>query len=179
MNESRAAVRYAKAILNSSLKNKVNDVVEKDMRTLLTTISENNQLQELLSSPVIKGEAKKSALLAVFKGVHATTEGLLTILIANKRIELLPDVAQKYILLNEALKGQDVGYVTTAVPMNAALEKKILKKVGEITGNTVTLENTVDESIIGGFILRVGDLQYDASIASKLNTIKREFTNSL
>jgi F-type H+-transporting ATPase subunit delta len=51
--------------------------------------------------------------------------------------------------------------------------------VTKATGNKVTLENKIDESIIGGFVLRVGDTQYDASIANKLNGLKREFTNSL
>ena len=52
-------------------------------------------------------------------------------------------------------------------------------QVANITGNEVTIENKIDASIIGGFILRVGDLQYDASIANKLSNIKREFSNSL
>ena len=77
------------------------------------------------------------------------------------------------------MKGEDVAYVTTAVPLTADLEKKVLAEVSKITGNKVTIENKIDESIIGGFVLRVGDLQYDASIANKLNSLKREFTNSL
>ena len=100
-------------------------------------------------------------------------------LVDNKRVAILNEVALKYIILNEQLKGKDVAFVTTAVTMNAALEKKVLKQVTSITGKEVTIENKIDESIIGGFVLRVGDLQYDASIANKLNNIKREFTNSL
>jgi F-type H+-transporting ATPase subunit delta len=59
------------------------------------------------------------------------------------------------------------------------LEKKILAQVEKITSNKITLENQIDESIIGGFILRIGDLQYNASISNKLNNLKREFTNSI
>ena len=92
---------------------------------------------------------------------------------------MLNEVALKYIILNEQLKGQDVAFVTTAVPLTAVLEKKILAQVAKITGNKVTIKNKIDESIIGGFVLRVGDLQFDASIANKLNNLKREFTNSL
>ena len=77
------------------------------------------------------------------------------------------------------MKGEEVAVVTTAVPLTAALEKKILAKVKELTGSKVSLENKIDESIVGGFVLRIGDLQYDASVANKLNTLKREFTNSL
>jgi F-type H+-transporting ATPase subunit delta len=100
-------------------------------------------------------------------------------LVDNKRIGMLNEVALKYIILNEQLKGKDVAYVTTAVPLNAEMEKKVLIHVANITGNEVTIENKIDASIIGGFILRVGDLQYDASIANKLSNIKREFSNSL
>ena len=104
---------------------------------------------------------------------------MLAALVDNKRIGALPVVAQKFIIFHEQHKGQNVAYVTTAVPLTSDLEKKILKEVTKITGNKVTLENKVDEAIIGGFVLRVGDLQYDASVANKLNGIKREFTNSL
>ena len=53
-----------------------------------------------------------------------------------------------------------------------------LEKVKNITGNKVTIKNNIDESIVGGFILRVGDLQFDASVANKLNSLKREFTTN-
>lgn len=179
MSESRAAVRYAKAILDLAVENKAMDAVEKDMRAIIDTISESKELKEMLASPVISGVAKKEVLSKVFKGSHSISEGLTSMLVDNKRVAILNEVALKYIILNEELKGRDVAYVTTAVPMNAALKKKVLKQVTSITGKEVTIENKVDEGIIGGFVLRVGDLQYDASISNKLSNLKREFTNSL
>ncbi len=179
MNESRAAIRYAKAILNQAVQNKVTEAVEKDMRSVVQTISDSKELQELLASPVINGEMKKNALLAVFSGSNSISEGLISLLVNNKRVSLLKDVAEKFIILYEELKGQDIALVTTAVPLTSELEAKLLKQLTTITGNKVTIKNNIDESIIGGFVLRVGDLQYDASIANKLNGLKREFTNSL
>lgn len=179
MNESRAAHRYAKATLDLAVDKKATAAVEKDMRSIIATIADSKELQEMLSSPVVKTTAKKEVLTAVFKEADTITEGLIGILVDNKRVSLLPDVAQKYIILNEALKGQNLALVTTAVPLTPELEAKILAKVTEITGNKVALKNTIDPSIVGGFVLRVGDLQYDASIANKLNGIKREFTNTL
>jgi|AntAceMinimDraft_5_1070358.scaffolds.fasta_scaffold00580_8 F-type H+-transporting ATPase subunit delta len=179
MSESRAAIRYAKAILDLAADKKATDAVEKDMRSVLATISDSAELRQLLSNPVISGTKKKVILSKIFKGSHTISEGLIEMLVDNKRVSILNEVALKYIILNEQQKGKDVAYVTTAVLMDAAMEKKILKQVANITGNKVTVENTVDESIIGGFVLRVGDLQYDASIANKLNNLKREFTNSL
>lgn len=179
MSNSRAAVRYAKAILDLAVDNKATEKVEKDMRTILATVAESADLRNLLASPVIKSAVKKEALSGVFKGSDTVTEGLITILVDNKRVDLLDEVAEKYIVLNEELKGKDLAYVTTAVPLTPALEKAILKKVTELTGKKVTVVNKIDESIVGGFVLRVGDLQYDASISNKLNNLKREFTNSL
>lgn len=179
MNESRAAIRYAKAIVDLAIEKKAADAVEKDMRSIIATISDSSELQEMLGSPVLEGESKKSALSSIFKGANAITNGLISILVDNKRISILNDVAEKFIILNEERKGQGVVFVTTAVPLNVELEKKILLQVVKMTGNESTLQNKVDESIIGGFILRVGDLQYDASIANKLSNLKREFTNSL
>ncbi|MEM8999155.1 MAG: ATP synthase F1 subunit delta [Bacteroidota bacterium] len=179
MNESRAAIRYAKATLNFAIEKKAAGAVEKDLRDIASTIAENNELQQLLESPIVKGEVKRNTLHEIFKKSHEITKGLVTTLTENRRIALLQEVALKYIVLHEQMKGEDVAFVTTAVPLTAALEKKLLAEVTKMTGNKVTIENKIDENIIGGFVLRIGDLQYDASVANKLNGLKREFTNSL
>lgn len=179
MNEGRAAVRYARAILDFALEKKKTEVLEKDMRAIVETIGGSKELRDMLSSPVLKAEVKKKALLSVFKGCDSITEGLLDLLFQNRRINILNEVALKYIILNEELKGEGVAFVTTAVPLSGELEKKVLKQVSKFTENKVVIKNKVDQNIVGGFILRIGDLQYDASIANKLNTIKREFTKSI
>ena len=179
MKDTRAAIRYAKAILDIAVENKATDAVEKDMRSVVKTIADSKELKEMLASPILKGETKKVALSTIFKGSHSITEGSIKLLVDNKRIGMLNEVALKYIILNEQLKGQDIAIVTTAVPLTKELEKKVLAQVTKITGNKVSIENKIDENIIGGFVLRVGDLQFDASIANKLSSLKREFTNSL
>lgn len=179
MNYSRAAIRYSKATLALAGEHKAVDAVEKDMRQLLKTIADNPSLRDMLHSPVVESNSKKKALNAIFKGHHNITSGLISLLVDNKRIALLNEVALKYIVLNEEMKGKDVAYITTAVPLNEAIEKKALAQLGKITDKKVSLQNKVDKDILGGFILRVGDLQYDASIATKLNNIKREFSKSL
>lgn len=177
--EQRAALRYAKAVLDLAVDNKATGAVEKDMRSITATFADSKELRAMLSSPVIKGDTKKEALNAIFKDGGEITKGLISTLTDNKRIGLLNEVAFKYLILNEDFKGEGVAYVTTAVPLTPELEKKVLQQVAKFTDDNVTIENKVDEGIIGGFILRVGDLQYDASVANKLSTIRREFTNSL
>lgn len=179
MSNSRASIRYAKATLDYAVEKKAADKVDADMRKVAETVSGNQELQQLLTSPIIKNEVKKSALSTIFKGSNEITMGLINTLADNKRIDLLEEVAFKYIVQYEKMKGEDVAVVTTAVPLTPALEKKVLAKVKELTGSKVSVENKIDDSIVGGFVLRIGDLQYDASVANKLNTLKREFTNSL
>ena len=85
-------------------------------------------------------------------------------------------MAAKYNMLYDEMIGKEKATVTTAVPMTDELEIKVLAKIKELTSKSVELENIVDESILGGFILRIGDKQFNGSIANQLNKLKREFT---
>lgn len=178
MTGTRAAVRYAKAVLDLAKDQNVMEAVNTDMKTILSTITQSKEIQMVLKSPVIKASLKKASLKKIFTGISPLTNALIDILAENKRVALLGTVAEKYIILYDKLKGKEVAIVTTAVPLTAALEAKVLTKVKEFTQNEVTIENKIDESIIGGFILRIGDLQYNASIANKLNTLKRVFNTN-
>ena len=177
---SRAAIRYAKAVLSLALDLKKADIVNDDMQLITSTIEENNELGILLDSPVIKTEAKKSVLVNIFdKKIDNTSLRLIQLLVKNKRLPLLPDVAKQYTHLYNQHKGSQVAEVTTAIPLTGDLEDKVLAKVKEITGKNVSLEKIIDPTIIGGFILRVGDKQFDASILGKMNNLRREFENHL
>jgi len=176
MSGSKAAVRYAKAILSFALEQQKEVQVNEDMLLITNTIEESKDLQLLLSSPIIKSQLKKVAIKEVFSSkVTSLTIGLIDLLIDNKRLSILNDVAKKYTILFDKLKGIEVAIVTTAVPLTEALNKQVLSKVKEITGKEATIENTINPDIIGGFILRIGDVQYDASIANKLQGLKRQF----
>jgi len=174
---SRAAIRYAKAVLSLAQdKNAIEDV-QRDMQSIITTADNNADLRMLLNSPLIKSEVKLAALQDVFKNAKELTKNVIQTLITNKRIDLLPEVAKQYVVLVDQFNNRQVAKVTTAVPLDKEMSDKILAKVKELTGNEATIENKVDESIIGGFILRVGDMQYNASIAHKLTTLRRELSN--
>ncbi|WP_298364596.1 ATP synthase F1 subunit delta [uncultured Lutibacter sp.] len=176
MSGSRAAVRYAKAALSFSLEQNKEVQVNDDMVFIANTIQESTDLQLVLSSPVLKSELKKSALKEVFsKKIGNISSGLIDLLVDNKRLSILSDVAKKYTELFDKLKGIEVAKVTSAIPLTEALNSQVLAKVKEITGKEATIENIVNPDIIGGFILRIGDVQYDASVANKLQGLKRQF----
>lgn len=176
MAGERAAIRYAKAVLSLATDNNTVDAVNTDMELIKNTVAESKDLKDMLYSPVIRSSVKKAALLEIFKNANKATVNLIDVLIANKRTSLLPEVASSFVTLFEQQKGNQIAEVTTAVPLTKELEEKVLAKVKELTGKEAAITNIVDESILGGFILRVGDTQYNASIANQLNKLKREFT---
>ncbi|MEJ2161813.1 MAG: ATP synthase F1 subunit delta [Robiginitalea sp.] len=174
MSERRAAYRYAKALMDLATEQKKVQEVHDDMRLILDTIEENNNLSDVLQSPILTAEAKKNALQALFSKADALTGEFFNLLSTNKRVGILAKIAEQYIVLYDQLQGQDIASVTTAVPLDKNLESKILKQLKKITGKDVVIENHVDPDLIGGFILRLGDLEYNSSIASKLGNLKRE-----
>ncbi|RZN84537.1 MAG: ATP synthase F1 subunit delta [Winogradskyella sp.] len=176
MSGSRAAIRYAKAILSLAQDQKAEEAVNNDMKSIVNAIAQSTELDQMLQSPVVRSLDKKVVLSSIFTNANTNTINLIDTLISNKRLALLNDVAGSYIHLYDLLRGSQVATVTTAVALTDDLETKVLAKIKELTGKEAELKNIVDESILGGFILRVGDIQYNASIANKLDKLKREFT---
>ncbi|SHM89560.1 ATP synthase F1 subunit delta [Flavobacterium xinjiangense] len=177
MASTRAAIRYATAILDLATSKGVAEVVNNDMKLIASTINGNLELSTFIQNPTLKVEVKEKALLEVFAGIDAVTQGLFHLLFENKRFEILEAIAEEYSKLSDVMNGVEVAKVTTAIPMDAALEAKVLAKIATLSDKKITIENIVDASIIGGFILRIGDKQYNASIANRLQVLKRELSN--
>ncbi|OIQ31033.1 MAG: ATP synthase F1 subunit delta [Bacteroidetes bacterium MedPE-SWsnd-G2] len=176
MAQTRAAIRYAKAVLSLAKDQNATEAVNADMLLMVKTINDSTELADALQSAVVTSEVKKSVLLEVFPKLNVISVNLINTLVVNKRINLIEVIAETYSHLYDELNGVQVAEVTTAVPLTGDLENKVLAKVKELTGKEASINSTVDESILGGFILRVGDIQYNASIANKLSKLKREFT---
>lgn len=175
MKGTRAAKRYAKAILSFAKEKNSAKKVHDDMLRILRTVQGSKDLSDMLGSPVIKNSLKKKSLSAIFTNLDEVTQGSIDLLIENGRIDILDVVARQYIFMYNEDNQLQEATVTTAVPLDKELEKVVMDKVKELTGTEAKLKQIVDEDIIGGFILRVGDLQYDASVSRSLNNLKRKF----
>ncbi|WP_139957470.1 ATP synthase F1 subunit delta [Flavicella sediminum] len=178
MKGTRAALRYGKAILSLAKESNKEEDVNKSMLLIAETIDESKELAAVLNSPVIKAEDKIKALTAIFSDtIDQITLGVISLLGENKRLPLLSLVAKQFSILFDHDKLVDVAKVTTAVPLTKELKAKVLAKIEQLTGNKASVENEVNPDILGGFILRVGDIQYDASISNNLNELRRQFDN--
>lgn len=177
MSSTRAAIRYAKAILDLANSKSVATEVSQDMTLIANTIKENKELQDFIVNPTLRNEVKNSALLEVFASVNGLSKGLFQLLFENKRFEILESIALEYNKLFDEANGIEVAKVTTAVAMTPELEAKVLAKIKEFSNKKISIESTIDPTIIGGFILRIGDKQYNASVANRLQVLKRELSN--
>jgi len=179
MKDARAASRYAKAVLNLAKDSNSQELVDNDMKLIVTTIAQNDELEVVLNSPVIKATDKMKVLKALFSDKLDTISlGLFNLLEENKRISMLESIAKQYSIIYDFNRNMLVAKVTTAVPLTKEIEAKVIAKIIGLTGEKANLENVINPNILGGFILRVGDVQYDASISNYLNELRKEFDNS-
>ena len=176
MNYNRASYRYAKATIASCDKNEVMKIFA-DMQTVCKAFEDSNELKLFVDSKVIKDFDKLSTLKEVFQQSSKKVFDLMELLMKNRRIDLFDDVAKSFIVIyNKMYKNQDVIITSSSVLSSSTIEK-IELKAKELTSKNIKLINNVDSSIVGGFILRIGDLQYDASFKNQLNKLKQDFIN--
>ena len=178
MIQNRAAIRYAKAILAFALEQKAEHEVQNDFLQLLETVNGSLELADLIESPVLDTATKKTIIEKLFPKQSRATQQAMVLLAENQRIDLLTQVAQEYQDRYDALQGIQKAVVTTAVALEASLEKEVLAIAQKMTDQKVVLENRIDPAILGGFILQLGDQQYNASVAQQLQTLKQELTEN-
>ena len=177
MAGTRAAIRYAKAIFDTAEDKGAALDVNKDMSEVASAIDSSRELQSFLQNPTVSSDIKLSAIKEIFSNVSPVTNNLFRLLYENKRLEIIAAVASEYNNLYDEKSGFETAIVTTAVPLDENMERQIMSKASTLSNKKIVLENIVDPQIIGGFILRIGDQQYNASVANKLKMLKRELSN--
>lgn len=178
MAESRVASRYVNSLLSLAVEQKALDAVHKDMQLFAKVADENRAFSLMLRNPIIKHDKKREILQALFKGkVHALTQAIFDIITRKNREAILVDIAKEFHNAYNVHKGIAKGVVTTAIPLDASLRKELEQIVKKVSaGKEVELVEKVDASMIGGFVLSVGDRQIDASIKNKLKELKLKFS---
>ena len=179
MNESLITVRYAKAFYELAAEEKVLDAVRTDMTAILSLAQEVEDFRFFLLSPLIRSDEKNKIFSRLFKdNVHAVTLRLFSLLVENKRENYLEGICRNFLTHYKAEQGIKEASITTAYEIPEEVKEQIHSFVTKYFNAKVELQQLVDPSILGGFVLRVEDQQINASIASQLNKIKRELINS-
>ena len=172
MKGSRASSRYAKATLSfAEKKDSVKDVA-KDMNDLVKIFTDNKMLNDVLKNPLSTAEKKQNIINTLLPNASKTFKKLLNLLSINNRLQLLSEIAKNYLKLFAESQGEVKVFVTSVVPLTPKIENLILEKSKKISKKNIFIENRIDPTIIGGFILKINDMQYDASILNKLRLLK-------
>jgi F-type H+-transporting ATPase subunit delta len=180
MADVRVASRYVKSLLGLAVERGVLDQVHQDMLMLDRIFGTNRDLVNMLRSPIIRHEKKRSVLEKIFKSnVNSLTFDIIDILTRKNRESLLPAISKEFHVAYNENKGIGKATVTTTVPMDAALRAEIEIIVKQLSKKSkIELEEKVDQNLIGGFVLNVDDRQIDASIKSKLKSLKLRFSQN-
>jgi F-type H+-transporting ATPase subunit delta len=180
MAHSRVASRYVKSLLSLAEEQKVLDQVHADMQLLDSVCKSSRDFSLMLKSPIIRHDKKRDILEAIFKNkVHKITMAIIDILTKKNREPLLPEIAAEFHQAYNVYKGIQKATITTTVAMDNATRAEIEAIVKKLSDKTqVEVEQKVDSSLIGGFVLNVGDKQIDASIKAKLKTLQVKFSEN-
>jgi F-type H+-transporting ATPase subunit delta len=175
MNHSKISVRYAKALFELAKEQDLLSRVKEDMSLLSQEAAMGSDLQTFLSSPLYTPSEKKTVLSGTFASlVNPLTVRFLELLADNKREIFLRDIARNFLDMVRKEQGIKKVTISSAVTLDAKTVETLLQTATEVAGGKVELSLVVDPALMGGFIMRIGDQQIDASVSTKLKKISRE-----
>tara|TARA_B100001250_G_C19683700_1_gene737044 strand:- start:290 stop:823 length:534 start_codon:yes stop_codon:yes gene_type:complete len=175
MGKTTASIRYAKALFQLASSNNSSEEVLKELKIVYSTIKQEEELFKMAINPTIKNNTKQSVFTKIFsRYVGSVTMKFLNLVIGKGRAPYLLDIIEKYEHIYNIDKKISVVEVISAEPIPEELKEK-LKEKASINGGEILLKEKIDKKLIGGFIIKRGDLQYDASIRKKINSAKRAF----
>jgi F-type H+-transporting ATPase subunit delta len=173
MNESKIPVRYARALFKAAENSHVLPEVAADVRQIQGVCQNSEEFILFLQSPVVKKSQKIDLMDKIFKEhVHPLTMRFLLLLSDNRREEWLPGICRNYLDLMQVHNNISPVVITTAEALVPEVRENIIRYLNLKTEKTIDLSERVNPEIIGGLILRIGDLQYDGSISNQLKKIK-------
>jgi F-type H+-transporting ATPase subunit delta len=180
MSELTVASRYAKAIIDLAQEQKSVEETRVDMELFHHTLKANPELKAVLANPIVSHSRKVKILDGIFaKKVSKVSLAFFKLMVNKGRGEVLYATAQEYTNMYDVKNNIIHASVVSASALSAANKNKMVDDIKAATGGTVKLEAKVDPSLIGGFVLTVGDRQVDTSIANDLKKIKKEFAQGV
>src|SRR4051794_14724220 len=173
-HNSPTSVTYARSLLELAEEQKLDDVIGKDLAGIAEVLSTNPTFHAFLRDPGISSAERTRVIDSVLKpNVNPLLANFLGVLNAHGRLGLLQQIASAYSDLQDERSGKVEVDVTTAQKLSAAELEQVRQKVGAALKKDAVIHQYVDESIIGGLLLRVEDKLIDASVRTQLETMKR------
>jgi F-type H+-transporting ATPase subunit delta len=171
---SGVAERYASSLFELALEAGSIDGVGADLDRFQALLDESEDLRRLVASPVFSSEEQQNAVSAVAEkaGISGIVLNFLKVVAGNRRLFALPGMIRAFREIAADHRGEVTAEVTSAHALTATQEKELKSALKGVTGKDVTIAVTIDPSILGGLIVKVGSRQIDTSLRTKLSTLK-------
>ena len=167
-----AAIRYAKAYFTHCQKtNNLMEIVNESEK-IIEIISNNSNLYNTLKNKTVPNQKKKSILLKTCINVSENLKNLIEILVRKNRLYLFDEILNQFIELFKISSGIETCYLLSAERIPYKIEENLKPIIKKITKNKIKIVNIIDKNLIGGFIIKIGDIQFDNSVNTSLNKLK-------
>ncbi len=175
MKDGVIAARYGRALFEAAKAAKAEEALRQDLRHAVQALRTDAALEGALRHPLLSlAEKKRRLSKALGRSFSPLLERFATLLLSKKRLALLPLAAAFFDDLVDEARGVKKVHVRSAAPLTPAQVKDLEKRLGQLWAGTVTVETSVDEDLIGGLVLRVGDKLWDGSLRGRLQRLKEE-----
>lgn len=180
MSELTVATRYAKSLIDLAEEQNSLEQVKTDMDFFYRTLKANPQLQAVLRNPIVAHDKKIKILDGLFGGkVSKATISFFKIMINKSRGQILYPTAQEFVNQYDIKKHIVMASVTSASPLSEENKAQIIAELKKSVDGNIELQTKVDPSLIGGFVLKVGDMQIDTSLSTSLARLKHDFAQRI
>ena len=168
------AGRYATAVFELALEGKKLPALEKDLAALETALGESADLRDLISSPLISRDEQAGAIAALAKAMKLSPAlaGTLGLMAEKRRLYVLPQLIDTLKGVIAEHKGEVTAEITAAKALTKTQTEKLAKALKAAVGKDVNINTAVDESLIGGLVVKLGSKMIDTSIRSRLNALQ-------
>jgi F-type H+-transporting ATPase subunit delta len=176
MADFRILHRYATSLLETAIEKNNLDVVTSDIKLLVETLDQNRKLQLMLDSPIVRPETKLDVMKEIFsKTISIESMDFVEFVILKKRESLLNSIGKRFLELRDDHLGIANVFVTTPTEFTNEQKNVLQSKLEKILDKKVRLNFKTDVKLVGGFIAKVNDTLYDASIKHQLELLKKQF----
>lgn len=180
MVQTKVASRYAKSLLELSRETQSLEKSYQDLSLIQRVLQQNRDLDLLMTNPIVKSDKKYAIINQVFKEkISDITMLFLQILTQKRREAYLKDIVQQFIAQYKEIKGITTAVITTAVGIDDRIRSEVMDLVRGNSDSKVELVEKINPDVIGGFVLRYDNLQYDTTVARYLRQLKRNFSKNL
>ncbi len=177
MNRSVLNNRYAKALLVLAEDNNILERSYYDLKFVYEVFSLQKDLKILLKSPVVRIGQKQSVIRHMFENkLHPLILNYMLIIVRKQRGHLLEGISGAYLKVYKKYLGIETVRITTASPLDDKNREKALMAARELTPYQIEFEENIDPDIIGGFVLDLGDKQYNASVQYRMARLRKHLT---